>query len=579
MANKLLDKLIFGAKSIAYRLKEKPKANIDDHVMEHMIFYHGLTGSSPENDKETKIVRADIKEAISDKSATELSLSLKISPVIWHDRLFEIVSNLTEDEKQSLISLLVKGNPSSIEYPDWQVRANAANILAWLNAKEIAPALAATLESDTAVGALSFCQVAYALGKLQGEPAKLALQKQLTNADLWLRVDVAGSLAYFPFESTGALLTQALLDEQEALDYMAYAISRQHKPTEFLQAQMVAGACRLIYGILEAAHNSFSKDLVSETQSDLCLPELERLVVDNPDPIIVDTVLTLADWLHQTPPALIATDRLQIQVINNLEIALHNKQISGAELTHSIRLVGRLKMEKAEPLVCELLDKSKSFLSAVQINYLIVSLGQLGDEQASTKLIAYANQVVDVSERCQKPLSKQPVYEDDSNKATAYWYVLKALGSICAADSFAELVSFLYKTLTDYAPDKRATALESLTALQKKNPQLPLPEPLESILRRVLKDPSPIMQLAAIEAVENLEQVNLINDLLPLIDAQENTVSKQAIAGIASLYKSNTLNQEGQAGRRQEIKTTLQAKAKMMKEEHKKVGILDILSE
>jgi hypothetical protein len=360
---------------------------------------------------------------------------------------------------------------------------------------------------------------------------------------------------------------------------MAYAISRQHKPAEFLQAQMVTGACRLIYGILEASHNSFSKDLVTDTESNLCLPELERLLADNPNPIIVDTALTLADWLHQTPTSPVATERLQIQVINNLEIALHNKIISGAELTHSIRLVGRLKMEKAEPLLCDLLDKSKSFLSPVHINYLIDSLGQLGDEKASAKLIAYANQIVDVTERCQKPLSKQPVYEDEPNKATAYWHVLKALGNISKKEISAEPVSFLYKTLTDYAPDKRASALESLGALQKNNPQLPLPEPLESILRRVLKDPSPMMQLAAIDAVANLEQVNLINDLLPLIDAQENTVSKEAIAGIASLYKSYTLNQESQTIKLKEIKTTLQAKAKTMKEEHKKMGILDILSE
>src|SRR6202522_4204351 len=100
MTISLLNKIIFGAKRIAYQLKEKPKPSLDDHAMEHMVFYHGLTGSSPENEKETKLVRADIKEAISNKSGTALSLALKLSPTIWQDRLQAIVVELSVEQRQ-----------------------------------------------------------------------------------------------------------------------------------------------------------------------------------------------------------------------------------------------------------------------------------------------------------------------------------------------------------------------------------------------------------------------------------------------------------------------------------------------
>lgn len=86
-----------------------------------------------------------------------------------------------------------------------------------------------------------------------------------------------------------------------------------------------------------------------------------------------------------------------------------------------------------------------------------------------------------------------------------------------------------------------------------------------------------MMQLSALNCIAALEETDLIIDVIPLVDAQENTVSKQAIASIASLYKSHTFNQPDKAAFKQQIKAALQAKADATREEHKKIGILDIL--
>jgi hypothetical protein len=227
------------------------------------------------------------------------------------------------------------------------------------------------------------------------------------------------------------------------------------------------------------------------------------------------------------------------------------------------------------------LTESSSRLHPIQTNYLIAALGEIDDEQISTTLIDFANNLVDINERCQKPKSKQPVWEEDPVKAKAYWQILKALGQMSVgaknAGGWDPPLQFLYTALSDYAPDKRACALESLMKLHKNNPQLPLPEPAQQILQLALRDPSPIMQLSALASIANLEQTDLMSDIIPLIDSQENTVSRQALASIARLYKSNTFNQPGSSIARQQIAAALQAKLNTIREEHKKIGILDIL--
>ena len=606
-----LDNIIAGAKKIAHQLKEKPKASVDVHILEHMVFYHGLTGTAPENEKDIGRVRADIKEAISEENSNALSLALKLAPTIWQNRLADICWQLTDEQRQSAIKLLTNGEHSSINHPDWQVKANAANILSWLDAKTAAPALAATLvgapvnapASIDPQDKLSFVYVAYALGKLQGEEAKNALEKHLKNDDAWLRVDAAGALAHFEFDSVAQSLAQALLDEQEALDYMSYAISRLYKPAQFLQssqAKIIDAGCCLICGLIEAAHSSFSDDLILETESNKCLAQLEELAKNNGDPIIVDTMYELqnfvgADAIRPLYPRVDYIDpytpfgrcidphNVGVRIVENLKLAIAGKAISAAELMHSIKLAGRLKIKEAQPLLCQLLEYTISGrinLAPTQINYTVSSLGEFADQNTSQVLVGFAERLVNLDERCQKPLSKQPVFEDEPEKAKTYWHILKALGMRAdksrpydmlpsVPTEYPEIV-FLFRALNDYAPDKRAQALESLMALHKNNAQITLPKPAQQFLQNALKDPSPIMQLAALAAIVDLNQSDLAMDIMPLIDAQENTVSKQALAAIACIY--NNTNKQ------QEIESALQTKLKTIKEEHKLTAIRDILN-
>lgn len=609
MPNMFLDKIISGARRLAYRLKEKPKASLDDHAMEHMVFYHGLSGSSPDSGKEIRLVRADIKEAINEQNNQALSLALKLPPTMWQDRLQDIFSELNTDQKQIAISLLapaaehresLRANPAdfnsfAIAHSDWQTRANAANILAWLDAKETAPALAASIENDK----LSFVYIAYALGKLQGEEAKNVLTKYLTDPDAWLRVDAAGALACFDFETCANLLANALLAEEESLDYMAYAISRQQKPIKFLQAKedllSKAAGCMII-GLIEAAENSFSPDLVFETESDRCLPILAQLIETNSDPILVDATWVLSEWLRTEKfhlyenhnARIINNAEIKKRVLNNLQTAVSDNSLRKAELIHTIRLAGRLKIKEAISLLVQLLtvstraDKSRPYEMdntdsneraqgrPYEINYLIVALGELGDEAAAAPLIDCANKIVDLTVRCQLSKSKQPILEENVDESKTYWHILKALGNIPTKES----ITFLQQALDDYAPDKRARALTSLFSAYNKNRQLALVVPADEIFVQAMQDPSPIMQLAALQSAsdfyinEKSVPANLIEEVSHLIDKQENTVSKQAISLLGTVYKTD-----------KKIKAALQEKLKTIKEEYKRIAILDILQQ
>ena len=252
-------------------------------------------------------------------------------------------------------------------------------------------------------------------------------------------------------------------------------------------------------------------------------------------------------------------------ILDNLKLHLDGKQMqSAADFIHAVKLIGTLKIMDAQPELIALLGKAG--LSDAQLNNVIATLGQLGDSGSCGPLIGLARHLINIDERCQITKSKQPVWEENSAKAKTYWQILKALGNLPTAES----VSFLFQAINDYAPDKRACALASLIAIYKTNSQLKLPEAIEDILRQSLKDPSPIVQLVALQSAAALPQTNLIEDILPLIDAQENTLSKQALSSLDEIAK---------AGKRTQVELSLREKLKSIKEEHKKIRILDILRE
>ena len=607
----LLNKLISTARRVAFYLKEKPTLTIDDHVLEHMIFYHGLTGSRQENEKSTNIVKADIKEALARQNSAELSLALKLPPVLWKDGLENIIAAFERDKQQLLIrmllpmdedgNLLLKSDNKSfaVIHEDWQIRANAANILALLKAKEAVPLLTESLNSDTADSALSFCYVAYALGKLKGQEAKEALEIQLLNSDPWLRVDVAGALSYFEFDIVAQPLAKVLMQEQEALDYLAYAISRRHKPQDFLQSnslEIIKAGGLMVLGIIEAAENSFTSDLVIETESHLCLSLLTELAQKEADPILTDAAINLCDWLiskkdllknlavnnvdystsnfeeplkeyQNTLTGIISNNVLKEKILNVLKIANSDPtKIEVADLIHAIKLAGRLDMDESQPLLFALLDLYKLDLEQALLIYIIKALGQssINREYISSRLIEYSKELINIEDRCQRKKSKQPVFEEHTIEAKIYWHILKTLAHLTTQNS----VAFLAQALKDYAPDKRSCALESLMAIYEKNPNIKSLESIDQILQDALKDPAPMMQLAALVSIAKLNRFGLIEDILPLIDIQENTVSKQALS---------VLDQISEADERTNLKVLLAEKYKTIKEEHKRKRIKDIL--
>ncbi len=589
----LLSKLISTTRKIAFYLKEKPNIKIDDHVLEHMLFYHGLTGTSPENEKLSRMVKSDIKEALTRKNSSELSLALKLPPTLWEEKLKNIILSLTYAEQQFLVKLLLppelmsKDNSYAVIHKNWQVRANAANMLVILKAKEAVPFLIESLNSDIAGGAQSFCYIAYALGKLQGNESKEALESQLTHSDLWLRTDAAGSLSYFQFDMVANSLAIALLNEDEALDYMAYAISRQHKPHKFLlsASQKIAKAGgHLISGIIEAAQNSFNSNLVIETESHLCLTDLIRLAKEDTSLILANAAISLCNWLSKTEQKdqgtegaselekhkitlneILSENSLKENILRTLKIAVDGSSaIPKAELVHAIELAGRLNLSEAQALLIDLLNKNN--LSDAELKQVIVSLGLIAgnEDRISSLLVDYVRKLINIDERSQLTKSKQPVYEENASGTRIYWLVLKTLANLPTASS----ISFLFAALQDYAPDKRSCALESIMAIYEKDSQIAFPKPIDTVLKEALKDSAPMMQLASILSIARLNRASLIDDVLPLIDAQENTVSKEALSCLENL---------GKAGHQVNIKNALKDKYKSIKEEHKRKRVMDIL--
>ncbi len=604
MPTGLFNKLIYTAKKIAFNLKEKQKMTIDDLVLEHMLFYHDLAGSNLENNKETRIVKADIKEALKRENPGQLSLAIKLSPTFWEEQLKNIILELDENQKQLISKLLLLPGKSvgdfdkkslALNHEDWRVRANAANILAFLQAIEAVPALAEALVSDTTDSALSFCYIAYALGKLQGGAAKIALENELLNSEAWLRVDTAGALAYFPFSDVADRLSTALMQEQEALDYMSYAITRKIKPAKFFQAgtkQTTMGGCRLIFGIVEAADNTFTSDLVLETESHLCIPYLVQSAQETADPIVVDTALRLCNWfsdfrknINSKNAAFLTACLLELEEQETILKRITNEnalkkniieiientagKLSGtrnAELLHALRLAGQLDISQTHAKLMRLINELSDDLSTNELKNVIIALSQLSAhrQESVAVLINFANKIVKVEERRQLDKRKQPVEEEDTRQIKTYWEILKALGNLTSVEAAA----FLVQALDDYAPDMRSCALESIIEIHQKDSTVNLPKSIDQILQIGLKDSSPMVQLVALLGIAKLNRAELIKDIIPLIDAQENTVSKQAFNSLADIAKN---------GHESAVKTVLGEKIKTIKAAHKKKRILDIL--
>ena len=103
----LLGSAIKRLKRLASKFSDKPANKIDEHVLEHLLLYHGLVGSSPENQRDFKDVRADIFSAIDDESSSEIAIALKLPPLWWEDKLQTIISEVPQDKRAAVVACLL----------------------------------------------------------------------------------------------------------------------------------------------------------------------------------------------------------------------------------------------------------------------------------------------------------------------------------------------------------------------------------------------------------------------------------------------------------------------------------------
>src|ERR1700733_9490666 len=111
---------------------EKSTVQVEDLELEHLLLYHGLVGSSPENQRAYKDVRADILAALRNQSALQLGMALKLPPLYWEDKLKRIFSEVPANERDAAVATLLPQTSESdwpniadpLGHTDWRTRAN-----------------------------------------------------------------------------------------------------------------------------------------------------------------------------------------------------------------------------------------------------------------------------------------------------------------------------------------------------------------------------------------------------------------------------------------------------------------------
>jgi hypothetical protein len=578
MPGNFLGALVKGGRLLFNRLKEKPEVKVDEYALEHMLVYHGLVGSSPENQRDFRDVRADILEAIRHRSSLQLAIALRLPPLYWEDKLITIFSELPQETRASVADLLVPDDQGGtlapganpIKHDDWRVRANAAAIASYLHSEKAATILGGVLGDSSSGGRLASCYVAYALGKLRSEAARHELIKNKDVEEPWLRVDIAGALALSDFRDVAGTLSEMLMNETETRDYMSVAIVKQHKPRLFLEhsdTKVKSGGVLLILGILDAVQHSFTDALVFETGVYELVSTVVDLAVKEHGILPIAAALQMVDWAEKycEDPASSSPEKVsrsyepspselaklpsekelssarekltseQIKSAVTQELAtLLKKEGTGrpdAELLFAIQLAGRLTLTDSQEVLLSSLHKDYPLRDAI-----IEAIGALHQEKSTEALIAFAKSLIDVDLRNSNEKSKQPVAEDDLAASKTYWSILKALGGIATASS----AKFLLAATNDFAPDKRAQALESLVSVLAKDDTIQFAVRIDDVLRAALSDSAPMMQLAAVAGVAKLNRTALISEVAQLIDANENTVSKDVFEALRRLSEEGS---------------------------------------
>ena len=527
-------------------LQEKPHVTIDDYVLEHFLLYNGLIGSSPENQPSFRDVRYDIVKAINDDSPAKLAIALRISPLWWKDRLEKVFGEIAIVNRNGCIAHLLAersfsddtvGDSTCLSHTDWQVRANAAAMLAFLDAKEAIPRLIPLLKDVEGAHKNAFCHYAYALATLSSDQARLALVNELSNEEPWFRVDAAGALAHWNLASVSGDLMNATLDGCALDDYMAIAISRKHSISElaeFSDEKIREGVCEMAIAIIRGLNGPLHSEHQAQQQLLAAADRINQLALENPSPRRLHAAISVTEWATElgapTPKNAIrdlSNPKHYTKVVDTLSARLFTTGAELGQLKHALYLCQRFKLTELTPHLTPLLNRD--FPALPELFDCIAELGISNDAPQITEIV---KERIDLPSRLLLAMSAHPVVEHNEENALIYWSALKALGSLPHPASL-ELLS---KAVNDYAPDKREQALLSLQKICLSEPLLKAYEgDLEELLKERLNDPAVGVQKAALNGIALHQMAQLVPEVLKSLNSRELSIQRQSSDTICTL--------------------------------------------
>jgi HEAT repeat protein len=547
-------------KKITSIFAEKTPVKTDEFELEHFMVYHGLVGTSPENQRKFKDVRADMKIAIDERNSQQVAAMLKLEPLLWEEKLKTIFGEYTD--RELLLAVLAPDiNEESLTFEDvpllhedWQVRANAALLLAHMEATEVIDKVVRSLHDTASNARNAFPHISNALGRLGTTSSEEALLKYIIDEDPWIRVDIAAALSHLQQEKPSQELLNLLLDKHAMSDYTAVAVSKSISPVTFFQNDdelSIAAGCQIVTDLLLASSGTFSKEIAVDLGAPDCLPALVKLLDENPSCIVAATAISLAEWMEENHSYLLmnppsqpdlekvlayskseACAKLAKETLIRLAKApVGENTLQLCELRSAIALTAMMGDASSVDALVNLLTPDHPLLDDV-----IETLSRLKATSAAPKMIEIARGKVDLNDRWQQPKQLNPVQETNRAKAKTYWLVLKALSAMPSKES----AQFLLEATEDHAPDKRAQALASLIAVAPELDEATRKSMMPAILNRLadaLSDQSADVRKSALRGVATFEIVSDLGKVVELTRAREVSTQREAFDTLSELAK------------------------------------------
>ncbi|MBC7999605.1 MAG: HEAT repeat domain-containing protein [Leptolyngbya sp.] len=572
MALTFIQRLVKGFNQAFSRFGEKSTVEIDDFELEHFLIYHGLIGSSPENQRSFRDVRADILGAVKQKSCFEMGVALKIAPLYWEEKLKTIAAEIKNTQQDALLACLVPDNADDMLPPsqnalyseDWRVRANAATILGFVGSSAAVERLANSLNDTARSTKSAFYYVSNALATFKTNHALEVIEPFLYSDNSWFCVDAAGAMSQWPFEVIAEKLAKGLTSVNKLSDYTAISVSKNYKPKVFLADQRPAvqnGGFAMILALVDPTHKAFQNEQVFPTKLEDCFSPAVELTKSHATALRVTALSNLCDWLNQNHSAMrvfatstgievgdipaesILTDtknyltsdevKAKIDQLFTSHIWQTEREAAAKDLEGQclLALIGQYRMTQHLSRVEELAVQENGFYAESGID----ALGAIGSEQTVQKLIKETKALVNLESRATRAHSAQPVVEDQPENTDAYWHILIALGHLKYEISF----DFLLSAVQDFAPDKRQQAL---TSLIKVGSAITLSADKKALMQTQLtnsfKDVSVSVKQAAIEAARLLPTPEIIEEVALMTASKETSLWKESTRVLKELAES-----------------------------------------